>query len=642
MLAIRLLLLCFLSLVGTRARAQIATPPQPATGAPEDSVSLASRIVGATVFLEGAQVRRTARTIVPAGRTTLVFSGLTADLDPKSVQLNTPADLTILSVSHRLNFSKRTAEDPIATGFYDRLDALDRRKARLTTRYAIAKEEEEILAANRAVAGSTTGLDAEELRATVTFHRERITAIRLLYLALSDSLRTVAEQTERLQKQLAELGRDRAEAPTSEIVVVTQAARQLTADFSLTYLVTDAGWTPHYDVRVADISQPVDLRYRAKVTQSSGEDWSNVKLQLSTGDPSANATAPELPIWRVRPGSRPPVYRPVNPRETKLGYRTVTGRVVDEEGVPLIGASVFFPGASTGTVTDLDGNYSIKVPLGAENVTISYTGFNSLEIPVEDAVDQDVSLNERGIVLDQVVATAGGINRKRKHLGYGVRGKRNAEAASRPVPVKTERRATTVVFDIALPYTIPSDGKARDVDIKQHKLPAAYAYTAVPKHSPDAYLTATLTNWDQYDLLTGPAQLFFEGTYLGLTELDVSTTDDTLRLSLGRDAGVLVERHETTDYRKRSFFGGKVTESRGYEISVRNKKGQPVQLTVLDQVPVSADADVDVRTDLPAGVRHNEETGELKWTFRLPPSAEEEVRFGYTVKSPRNRRVILD
>jgi hypothetical protein len=634
-----LTLLCFLTIFCTCALAQ----KEPG----EKETPISSTITSATVFLEGAQVNRTATASIPAGRATLVFTGLTTDLDPKSIQVSAKSNgFIILSVSRRLNFNKPPTTDLEGDKLYGQIDALDHRKDLLTTRFKIARAEEEILDANRKVAGTTTGLDAEQLRQTVAFQRERITAIKMLYLAISDSLTTVEEEREDLQKKIAELGKSRETKTSAEVVVITEADRAVTSEFTLGYLVPNARWTPHYDVRVASISQPVDLRYRAKVSQESGEDWTGVRLKLSTGDPSASATVPTLPVWRAYPGSRPPTYNPTAKQAVSFGYKKASGVIMGASGEALIGASVLVVGTSTGTVTDIDGRYSLDIPEGGTELLVSYLGFNSKRIPVGSA--GRVVLDESAAQLDEVVVTG--------YSGRGRREKKDKRSASyaspsqvldddmayAPVPVNTERRATTVVFDIELPYTIPSDGKPRDVEIKQHDLPAAYSYLAVPKFSPDAYLTATVTNWDQYDLLNGEVQLFFEGTYLGTTALDVSSTNDTLELSLGRDAGVLVERKETDEYRKRNFFGGKVTESRGYTIAVRNKKGQPIKLTLLDQVPVSADEGVDVKLDLPAGVRHEEKTGFLEWKLELAPGVERKVQFGYTVKSPKNRRVVLE
>ncbi|MEL7162447.1 MAG: mucoidy inhibitor MuiA family protein, partial [Bacteroidota bacterium] len=410
-----------------------------------------------------------------------------------------------------------------------------------------------------------------------------------------------------------------------------------------------AKWTPHYDVRVADISQPVDLRYRAKVSQQSGEDWTDVRLKLSTGDPTASGAAPELETWRLFPGARPPAYRPEVKQEVAFGYRTVSGVVTDENGEPLIGASIFTPGMSTGTVTDLDGRYSIQVPASTRELTVSYTGFNSQQVLIQ-AGRNDVRLNEDGVELDEVVVTGYAGRRQRSDKSKRIRGQASLGVADRelapkpsaPVPVQTERRATTVNFDIELPYTIPTDGKARDVEIKQHALSATYTHLAVPKFTPDAYLTAAVTDWEQYDLLSGTVQLFFEGTYLGDSQLDVANTTDTLELSLGKDPNIVVERKPWEEYRERSPLGFKTTDSRGYRITVRNKKDQPVNLTIMDQIPVSADESIDVREELEDAWRLDEETGLLRWEVRLAPQEEQKAAFGYTVKYPRGRRVLLE
>jgi uncharacterized protein (TIGR02231 family) len=164
----------------------------------------------------------------------------------------------------------------------------------------------------------------------------------------------------------------------------------------------------------------------------------------------------------------------------------------------------------------------------------------------------------------------------------------------------------------------------------------------VPRVKEAAYLTAAVTDWETYDLLSGDIQLFFEGTYLGRSYLDVSAAEDTLNLSLGKDPNVVVERQEITEFRKQSFLGGKVSQSRGYRINVRNRKNQAVQLVVREQIPVSADSDITVRADLSSGGKLAEETGMVSWVLNLAPQREAEVSLEYTVKTPRPKRVYLE
>lgn len=99
--------------------------------------------------------------------------------------------------------------------------------------------------------------------------------------------------------------------------------------------------------------------------------------------------------------------------------RTVTGTVTEADGTPMIGASVLVKGTSTGTVTDLNGAYEIRVPTGAEALIYSYTGFDPKEVPLGASTVMDIVLSE-GITLETAVVTALGIERDRKALTYAV------------------------------------------------------------------------------------------------------------------------------------------------------------------------------------------------------------------------------
>ena len=635
------LLLLFTLVLSTRVPAQTSGDAE---------VGLSSVITRAAVFREGAQITREGSARLERGRSTLVFDDLTSTLDPASVQVSgEKTGVLILSVSHRLNFYEVPDRTEAEVAIYGSIEALERERRRLQTEVAIAKEEEEVLRANRDLGGTASGLNSQDLERGVTFQRERIRAIKLSYLALDDSLRAVQERRDVLQQQLADLGEQRQRPTTSEVVVVVESTVATSADFTLTYLIAEAGWTPEYDVRVANTGRPIDLRYRANVQQKSGEDWTDVRLTLSTGDPSVSAIAPELRSWRVRPGLTPPVYGPVVKRKGAVDIPVVSGTITDEQGLWLVGASVMVAGTNIGTVTDLAGMYELALPTDAQSLTVSYTGFDTKTVAI-DGPRLDVQLEEGTVLLEEVVVVGyGGSDGTNGGDDYDGTGNRNArmkqqqEAGPPPVPTQTQRRATTVAFAIEVPYTIASDGQARSVEIKRYDVPATYRHLAVPKISNDVFLSAIVRDWEQYDLISGNLQLFFEGTYLGTSYLDVDNTADSLQLSLGRDAGVVVSRELDADFRKGSgFFSGRRTESRGWVLSVRNTKRQPIDLTLVDQVPVSAQGNIDVDVELPDDTVVDNVSGEVRWQLTLPPAAERKWRFGYRVRYPAGERVYVE
>ncbi|MGB3799548.1 MAG: TonB-dependent receptor plug domain-containing protein, partial [Lewinella sp.] len=101
--------------------------------------------------------------------------------------------------------------------------------------------------------------------------------------------------------------------------------------------------------------------------------------------------------------------------------QAITGTVMDDAGTPLIGASILASGTSTGTVTDLDGSFSLNLAAGVETLVISYTGFETLEIPVITGQSEyEITMLEGSTSLDQVVVTAQGIERQKRDLGYSV------------------------------------------------------------------------------------------------------------------------------------------------------------------------------------------------------------------------------
>lgn len=100
-----------------------------------------------------------------------------------------------------------------------------------------------------------------------------------------------------------------------------------------------------------------------------------------------------------------------------MAQRTVTGVVTDDGGEPLIGASILVKGTSSGTITDVDGSYSVSVPAGGNTLIVSYTGYETLEVAIGVSSQLDITLRG-GVVLDEVVVTALGVNRNARETVY--------------------------------------------------------------------------------------------------------------------------------------------------------------------------------------------------------------------------------
>ena len=123
---------------------------------------------------------------------------------------------------------------------------------------------------------------------------------------------------------------------------------------------------------------------------------------------------------------------------------TITGNVVDNTNMPVIGANIVEKGTTNGTITDIDGNFSLRVAAGT-TLQISYTGYKTQEIAVGNQTHLNIKIEEDSELLGEVVVTALGLKREEKALGYAVQ-KVEGEALS---TVKTVDIATSLTGKVA-------------------------------------------------------------------------------------------------------------------------------------------------------------------------------------------------
>jgi uncharacterized protein (TIGR02231 family) len=215
-------------------------------------------------------------------------------------------------------------------------------------------------------------------------------------------------------------------------------------------------------------------------------------------------------------------------------------------------------------------------------------------------------------------------------------------AATAAVLTTVNENQTNLEFNIRVPYDIPSDNKQYTINIQESSLPATYEYYCAPKIDREAFLLARITGWENLNLLSGEINLFFEGTYVGKSILNVRNTRDTLDLSLGRDKGIVVTRAKLKDFTEQKTIGSNVRETRTWEVTVRNSKKQALNLRIEDQFPISMNKDIVIESQEYSGAAYDRETGKVVWKLNLAPSEEKKLRLSFAIKYPKDKRVFVD
>ncbi len=200
-------------------------------------------------------------------------------------------------------------------------------------------------------------------------------------------------------------------------------------------------------------------------------------------------------------------------------------------------------------------------------------------------------------------------------------------------------RVLSAEYKIDLPYTIEADGQEHMVLVRNIDLAASYNYYTVPKLDPGVYLMAEIIKLDELQLVPAQATIFFDGTYIGETYLDPSSTSDTLRLSLGKDPNILVKRILLKKDSKDQIIGSERERSFSYEISMKNLKGTKIQLIVEDQIPLTTNGAIKIEDTETGKANYDKSTGMLKWKINLDPKEAKKVTYGFKIKHPKEQNV---
>lgn len=232
-----------------------------------------------------------------------------------------------------------------------------------------------------------------------------------------------------------------------------------------------------------------------------------------------------------------------------------------------------------------------------------------------------------GVELESVVISVAGTKRAPKELAY----------ASKSVNARDIENQLNVSFDIDIPYDILSNGKAHSVALKEIKLDASYKYYAAPRIDKEAFLLAQIEDYSKYNLLSGEANIIFEGMYVGKTLINPNQTSDTLSLTMGRDKKIDIKREKVVDKSGTKFLSSYKEQTFTYDITVRNNKKEAVQMLLKDQYPLSTDKEITVELLQSDKAKVNVETGILSWDLKLSPNETKKIRISYKVKYPKDK-----
>ncbi|HEY7690404.1 MAG TPA: mucoidy inhibitor MuiA family protein, partial [Dongiaceae bacterium] len=266
-------------------------------------LSVRAPVGAVTVFPDRAEVTRVIQATVPAGATTLVLEGLPATLLPDSVRVSgTAGDKIAIGSVETKPLYRQDAVNAEERRLLAEIETLNDKRRALSDKISALQVQVDFIASiGREMPAAA---NEEIIRGTMdpAKWQQAWQALSAGTAEARDGMR-LAEIEMRgidaeVQKKHAELAQIQTGQTASMVARVNIDAQQgTTVKLELSYQLGDAWWWPVYDARLNTDSGKIDLVQMAQVQQRTGEDWSNVKLTLSTAQPSMGAVLPDLQTW---------------------------------------------------------------------------------------------------------------------------------------------------------------------------------------------------------------------------------------------------------------------------------------------------------------------------------------------------------
>lgn len=277
-----------------------------------------SSIKKVTVYTQGAQIQRKASFSVNKGITTLIIEGVSPNIDPNSLQVQASGEVILLDSKYNVFYPQ---PDPVVDPknglppkikkeinlLQDSLLTIGYQIAEFQYQIDVLNAEKRIIENNGTIKGQGKVNDSIPLlEDAIAFYHKKMLEINKSLLTLTRSQNKLVSKRSRMNTRLAELQNynhnnnfvTHPQKPPVHQVLITLSAKESTSGrIKLSYLVSNAGWIPSYDLRSSAAASKIDLTYKAQVYQNTGIDWKGVKLNLSTNNPYTNKTKPTLSPW---------------------------------------------------------------------------------------------------------------------------------------------------------------------------------------------------------------------------------------------------------------------------------------------------------------------------------------------------------
>lgn len=582
----------------------------PASAQPASAENfIATKIARVLVFPDGARVTRSAKIELRGGEQEFVFTNIPADADAFSAETSI-TDAKIISVSLREIFkTTENAEKPATT--QEKLDRAVARETSLQKQLANARARQKTLLDPKTFFpdgnASDAAFDLGSALSALAFQRIETTQLSEEIIQLEKQLENARISREIIESELR-FSANRSRILEKVVVVKIFSEQAATGTVSLDFVSSKAHWSPRHELYIDTKTHGAELISYGIIEQRTGEDWSDVPVELST---ASAFRATNFPMFRkilitekfektpAPAANIAPVFYDAAPQKARGNAKQ-----------SLAGTSIF----------ENKGNICVALKNGKTADAIEEIRYSN---------GNYILKNTSGVL---AVVAAGEIEKiSQEHVEM------TAGKSARSKNATEDLHGLDLRFPVAQTGKIGGNGTATRCPISKKSFSGDFYLRIVPAKRALAYRMLRVKNGGETPLLAGTTDIFYGNDFVGSMPLSFTETNATIEFPLGVEPRVSVERSRENAIGSAGTF----SSSRHTEVSVltkiKNHTKTAVRVECAEAVPVSVQEEIEVSTPkFSPAASFEKTTGIAEWNETLAPNAEIELRANYEIVYPEN------
>jgi uncharacterized protein (TIGR02231 family) len=536
----------------------------------------AGTVTAVTLYRGQALVTRVVPVVADAGAIRVTVTGLPEAVSGASLFVNAEKNMEVRAVRYHTKAIGEAPEEEVKL-LDDQIAGLKKKQREnqteqniLQRNHAYLEKLETFITPTASVEMSKGVLNAETLTMITTLIFDQRAALLRKLLSLSEATLELQQELNLAQRKRSELARSHSSTLRQAIVFLDKnddADSQLT----LSYLATRASWSPTYNVRGNGNLEDIIIEVGALVHQTTGEDWNEANLTLSTAGAQLVADGPSLA----------PLNLHLGPADAQI-----------------YGVSSFEKTLKAANQKLLSNKKSQR---GAQE-RANQRGFQwAMNTAVQDLQQIELAANAEDL-----------------------------EVLRRSFDNKTSSLAAS--YEIDGKVSLASRHDKQMVRIAKLRLPATVFFEAIPLLTEEVYRYVELKNNSDISLLAGNANVYLDNEFVGSADVPLVARGQTVTIGFGTDPQLHVTREFLSRASKDQILGSKKEITYRYRLVLENYGDRNVPVRVLDRIPMGTDDMVvtlgplkePLNTDIHYA-RTQRPQGILRWDLQLSPNSARET-----------------